>query len=281
MPKALIFLVCSLVFPLLPAAAAESPSWSEWQQEQQIERPLRISRYFKGHKGDPNTVLVDGGAQAGVRIGTSYKVVRQGYDHDHARESTKVPMWVELGRVKVIETQEQMAVAVVESEGSLLARAVFPKFPHIMAGDFLITQRVSITRNQLAVPHLALGYRELFADPKPRPASFELRADGYQKLREAAASLASLRLGVLMVEGYTDARGPADENQIESYQRALTVRQFLVDELGFDDKRVIAVGYGEAEPADASASPGADDANRRIVLKAMAPSYVPTPKLTP
>jgi len=47
------------------------------------------------------------------------------------------------------------------------------------------------------------------------------------------------------------------------------VRQYLIDELGFDPKRVVAVGYGEAEPADQSLAPGYIEANRRIVLKAI------------
>jgi outer membrane protein OmpA-like peptidoglycan-associated protein len=102
-----------------------------------------------------------------------------------------------------------------------------------------------------------------------QPASFELKQAGYAHLRQAARAFADARVSMLMVEGYTDHNGKAADNQVESYQRALTVRQFLIDELGFDEKRVIAVGYGEAEPADPSLAPGHVEINRRIVLKAV------------
>ena len=49
----------------------------------------------------------------------------------------------------------------------------------------------------------------------------------------------------------------------------MTVRQFLVDELGFDPDRVLAVGYGESEQTDGSMAPGSEIANRRIILKAV------------
>ena len=70
--------------------------------------------------------------------------------------------------------------------------------------------------------------------------SFELSHDGIARLREAARTYASARIGLLMVEGYTDAAGPTGANQVESYQRALTVRQFLIDDMGFDPDRVLA-----------------------------------------
>ena len=62
-------------------------------------------------------------------------------------------------------------------------------------------------------------------------------------------------------------QGTAEQNQIESYQRALTVRQFIIDDLGFDESRVTAIGLGETEAISEVILPGNADRSRRIVLK--------------
>jgi chemotaxis protein MotB len=96
-----------------------------------------------------------------------------------------------------------------------------------------------------------------------------LSRQGVKKLREAARVYSNARLSLLMVEGYTDHKGPTAVNQVESYQRAMTVRQFLIDDMGFDPDRVLAIGYGESEQVDGKMAPGFEVANRRIVLKAV------------
>jgi len=139
----------------------------------------------------------------------------------------------------------------------------------VMSGDRAQIEHVSVARRQAIVPTLTLSYFDIFADPQGTPSTFELKPEGRRKLEAAARVFAGARLSLLMVEGYTDHNGPANENQVESYQRALTVRQYLIDELGFDPKRVVAIGYGEAEPADPTLVQGYVEANRRIVLKAI------------
>ena len=75
------------------------------------------------------------------------------------------------------------------------------------------------------------------------------------------------RLPVLFVEAYTDDKGPANANQLESYQRALTVRQFLINEMGFQPSRVVAIGQGELENVAPGYVDGYINSNRRVVLK--------------
>ena len=70
-----------------------------------------------------------------------------------------------------------------------------------------------------------------------------------------------------MIEGHTDQNGSSSDNQIESYQRALTIRQFIIDELNMDENRIIAVGFGESEIIDDSYVAGYRQNNRRIVFK--------------
>lgn len=270
----LLILVASLTSGV--TALADRLTWDDETVTESSREPLRITRYLKASaENSSNLVILSGGREAGVVIGTTLKVYRQGHSvreagTRRASQALGEPLWIEMGRLQVVEVQDKVAIARIESEGGAMAQSFFPRFPGIMAGDLAMERRVAIARNQVAAPTVAVTYQELFSDPKRLPASFELSPDGYVKLRELAANFAQMRLSMLMIEGHTDYAGSAEQNQIESYQRAMTVRQFLVDELGFDEKRVVAIGLGEGQPADPSMVAGHTEANRRIVLKAIA-----------
>jgi outer membrane protein OmpA-like peptidoglycan-associated protein len=208
-------------------------------------------------------VIIGAGRTRDVVAGTVFKAYRPKTQADGGS------LLVELGHLKAVEVQDDYTVAVIEDQGSTLSRALFPRFPGIMAGDLVVPQRMTIARKQVMTPTVELAYKDLFQDPKGTPATFELRSDATAALKEAVKPFLDARLSLLMIEGYTDHNGPASANQVESYQRALTIRQYLIDEFGFDEKRVVAIGYGEAEPSDPSLKPGYETANRRIVLKAI------------
>jgi hypothetical protein len=179
----------------------------------------------------------------------------------------KKNLWIQTGRVRAIEVQDRFTIAKVEQESSEISQVFFPKFSGIMVGDMVNIPELRIARRPVIVPTLSLSYFELFEDPKARPSTLEISGHGHKALREAVQEFASARLSMLLVEGYTDHQGAAEENQRESYQRALTVRQILIDEYHFDPHKVIAIGYGELEPKDNSFAPGYIERNRRIVLK--------------
>jgi hypothetical protein len=255
-----------LVFTVLSTAARAggiSPTWAEASAPAPSD-VFKVTQYLD--LGDETNLVLIGGSGGALIVGATLKTYRATAPGQTADGQ---PIWVETGRMKVIDVQPDATVARVDGQGGLLAKAFFPKFPGVMAGDVAVLQRLALVRRQQVLPAIQLSYVDLFDDPKATPISFELRADGVAALREAAKTFVDARVSLLMVEGYTDHNGPASANQIESYQRALTVRQYLIDELGFDPKRVVAVGYGESEPADSSFAPGYVEANRRIVLKAV------------
>lgn len=269
-------LFCNLAWALtMTTIVLSTPSLAlspTWQGARDIPPGdvFKVAQYIET-SGSESLVLVSAGRGDGIAVGTLFKVYRAApVDQDSQSQSvTSDPLWVEMGQLKVVEVQDRYTVARVEKQGSEMVTALFPKFPEIMAGDFAVIQRVNIARRPLVIPNVAVTYAEIFADPNGRPGTFELKTQGIERLRELAKPFAKARLSMLMVEGYTDQEGSASANQVESYQRALTVRQFLIDELGFDESRVVAVGYGEAQPADTSFAPGSAEANRRIVLKAI------------
>lgn len=68
---------------------------------------------------------------------------------------------------------------------------------------------------------------------------------------------------VLVIEGHTDSRGPADENQALSERRAQAAVAYLVPK-GIDPQRLIAIGYGETRPIATNDTAEGRASNRRV-----------------
>ena len=113
-----------------------------------------------------------------------------------------------------------------------------------------------------------MTYRDLFSDPKSFPLTFELSPDGLELLKQQTRVFLEAHSQSLIVEAHTDSEGDRQTNQMESYQRALTIRQMLIDELGFAPDRIIAIGLGESEPLKEMYLPGKKLEARRIIIRA-------------
>jgi outer membrane protein OmpA-like peptidoglycan-associated protein len=224
--------------------------------EAQAGETFKILSYMPGANEDH--VLLEGGRDHGLIPGSTLRVYRA-----HSNDG----MYVETGVLKVSGVFNDRAMATVINQGSDQSKMLFQQFPGVMAGDFAAPQRLTIARIQKLAAEINLSYDSLFEDPRGNPASFELTVVGIEELASAAAELGHIRAKLLIVEGHTDSAGSSDVNQVESYQRALTVRQYLVDKMGFDPKRLTAVGFGESQLADESETSGSITKNRRIVLK--------------
>ncbi len=208
---------------------------------------------------DARYVAIEAGHDAGITSGEIFRSIRP------ARAGQTTP--VETGLLKVISVYDHQSVAEVIQQGTPESQSRFGAYGDVMAGDLALVQRLSITQAKVLAPEISVKYSSLFEDPKAQPETFEMTLGGRSKLRELVQGFASMKVGMLMVEGHTDQRGDSSQNQIESYQRALTVRQHLIDDLGFDEARITAVGLGESEPISDVILPGNADRSRRIVLK--------------
>jgi len=197
-----------------------------------------------------------------VATGDVFRIFR--VDQQSVRENG---LSIETGAAKAVAVYEHKTIAEVIQQSTPLSQKYFPAFPEVMAGDIATPQRLEIRRNVAITPERSLLYHQLFEDPKAVPQSFELSSTGKEELSEAAREFAGLRSTSLMIIGHTDATGPADSNQIESYQRAMVVRQYLIDHLGFDASRLTAIGKGEDDLPEGELTPGYADRARRIVLK--------------
>lgn len=96
--------------------------------------------------------------------------------------------------------------------------------------------------------------------------SDRLRSGAESSLNDAVVTLKRYPELRVEVEGHTDSDGAADYNEGLSYRRALTVRDYLVNE-GIDTDRLAVGGYGETRPIADNTSAEGKRQNRRVVLR--------------
>ncbi len=82
-------------------------------------------------------------------------------------------------------------------------------------------------------------------------------------LDEVGSALRDRRELRVRIEGHTDSRGSARSNQWLSYQRALAVKEYLV-ERGISTGRLTAVGMGEENPIADNETEDGRETNRRV-----------------
>ena len=73
-----------------------------------------------------------------------------------------------------------------------------------------------------------------------------------------------------MIEGHTDSSGPKAFNQKLSELRAMSVKEYLVDN-GITSSRLMTVGYGEDKPAASNNTRKGRIENRRVEFKVIPP----------
>ena len=176
---------------------------------------------------------------------------------------------INTGTLKIRSLERQQSIAQVIADGTEHSKEAFPKYSGMMSGDWVARKRYSITRNVHVLPRLNLSYFELFEEPKGNPRTFSLSERGKMVLKRQLEIFKNKRVSMLLVKGYTDQLGTKEKNQIESYHRALTIKQFMIREMQFDGERIEALGMGEYAPQDRSNVKGHKVLNRRIVINAV------------
>ncbi len=230
---------------------AAPPSWA-------AERAYKVVGYMGFGEGGSH-VLIDAGRTDGVVSGEIFRTMRP------PRGGLVTP--IETGLIKVTSIHENESLAEILSNSTPESVAFLAPFQDVMAGDLIKPQRISIAKAKILSPEIVLRYSTIFDDPKGQPSNYELTLAGRKALRDVAEQISWARAGMLVIEGHTDQKGSSEQNQIESYQRALTIRQTMIDDLGFDESRVIAIGLGESEPISEVILPGNADRSRRLVFK--------------
>jgi outer membrane protein OmpA-like peptidoglycan-associated protein len=91
-----------------------------------------------------------------------------------------------------------------------------------------------------------------------------IKSRSHSVLEQVASVMkANADIRLLRVQGHTDSRGDEQDNLELSQQRAVSVKEFLIEQ-GVDAERLSARGYGESHPiADNDTADGRAD-NRRV-----------------
>lgn len=234
-------------------------SYQNARASQNQEKP-QVLFFLSEQKED--LVMVNLGADHGLKNGSVLKSFRYAQDK-------KYGLKIVTGKLKIDSVAKGFAVAQVIKDGSKRSQQYFEHHAGVMAGDFLELPNYKIKQILHTLPELNFKYSNIFEQPKKSPGSYELSDAGKNHLHKALAIFKDKKVSTIMIKGYTDEEGPAKENQIESYHRAQTVRLYLINELGFEPSRVVAVGMGEQELMNTKNTYDSYNQNRRITINAI------------
>ena len=173
------------------------------------------------------------------------------------------------GQLRVRQVGSSQILAEVVADATEMSRKSLAEYPHLMAEDWIRVRNVNVANRKELAPVMAYSYFEIFEDPSSDPSTFEISTEGRRRLEEVVRYFSSKRFGKLVVKAFTDHNGDSAENQIESQQRAQTLKQHLIEQFDFDPQRIVALGFGESGPADESLASGYIENNRRVVFKAL------------
>lgn len=101
--------------------------------------------------------------------------------------------------------------------------------------------------------------------------SASLRSDSRNSLRDMGGVFSRYNDTTIEVDGHADSTGDANHNQILSERRAVSVRDFLVNQ-GVSSSRIVARGYGESQPKASNDTPEGRQQNRRVEIHVRANS---------
>ncbi len=93
-----------------------------------------------------------------------------------------------------------------------------------------------------------------------------LRPEAMEGLGKLAQLIARTPRAFLIIEGHTDTFGPEKYNLVLSRQRAESVRQWLVENLGLLPEHIRTVGFGETSPIVPTGTIEEQQINRRVEI---------------
>ena len=185
------------------------------------------------------------GTEEGITIGTVLNVYRdREIQADFGNFTIKTRMFI--GRMKAVDVRAEYSVGRVLELASL-------SDPHrdrnaVLVGDYV--QPVFVVQSE-----------NLFDS-----GSSTLRPEAIRELDRGAAFIKRFRLTKVRIEGHTDSTGEEDINLGISEARAESVRDYLVNQGGFDQNMFITVGYGESKPVASNNTPEGQRKNRRFEI---------------
>lgn len=97
--------------------------------------------------------------------------------------------------------------------------------------------------------------------------SSNINSANYGLLRKVENAIEIFPGGRVIIEGHTDSFGGDDQNFLLSEQRAESVRQYLLVQMGINPEQISSIGYGETKPVANNETPQGRAKNRRIDIR--------------
>jgi outer membrane protein OmpA-like peptidoglycan-associated protein len=161
------------------------------------------------------------------------------------------------GKHKEAQSKEEIARTKKQLEEEKAARqALEKKYQAAMASIAEIAKVKEEARGVV----ITISGEVLFATNK-----YDLLPIAQTKLDEVAKALKDQGYKQIVVEGHTDSRGSAKKNEELSFQRADSVRAYLVSR-GIDSSKIKAVGVGPSRPVASNDTAEGRANNRRVEL---------------
>jgi outer membrane protein OmpA-like peptidoglycan-associated protein len=91
-----------------------------------------------------------------------------------------------------------------------------------------------------------------------------IQPDYFSLLAKVQRAIRKLPTGAITIEGHTDSIGDDRYNESLSYERAMAVKSYIVANMGLDESRITALGYGETRPIASNETKEGRAQNRRI-----------------
>ena len=133
--------------------------------------------------------------------------------------------------------------------------------PAVETPSLPVSEAISKQEEQLTAGKKLLYYEVLFLAGNPDPSPF---VQGIlDKMAEQAKKKG--KLFVIKIEGHTDGQESANSAKL-SYDRANSVRDYLVKKHGFDENAFVIKGYGSEKPIAPDNTPEGMKKNRRVEI---------------
>jgi len=217
-----------------------------------------VERYILSKKTDNLVLLKNTSKESNSQIGDRLDCYRS----PSALAGDISSIWIKTGQVEILSISPHQAIAKVLEEGSQVH--ILKKYPGIMTGDLVTKRSLKIKNISHILQEIRIDYRDLFKQPLSSR-NFELSISGKENLEKLTKTFARRRVSKLIIEAYTDRTPHIAEAQFETYQRAQSIRQHLIDRLDFDPKRLVSAGFGDLEISQSA--PGVS--RRYIIFKAL------------
>ncbi len=195
--------------------------------------------------GRANHYYVKIGSEEGIQVGTIMNVYREKeIQADFGNFKIQTKQFI--GRMKAFDVKPKYTV------GRVVELASYSD-PH--------RERDAVLVEDYVQPVFVVESQNLFDQ-----GSSTLRPEAIRELDRAAAFIKRFRPTKVRIEGHTDNTGDEDINLTISEDRASSVRDYLVNQGGFDQNLFIPVGYGESKPITSNDTPEGQRKNRRFEI---------------